>query len=48
MNKLINVVRVSRSFSYFILVSGRSAGTGIRDFSALLIPLVTIVVAFEA
>lgn len=47
MNKLINVVRVSRSFLLFILISERSTGMGIHDFSGLLIPLVTIGIAFE-
>jgi hypothetical protein len=47
-NKLINVVRVSRSMSCFILVSDRPIGTGVHNFLGLPIPLVTVAVAFEA
>lgn len=47
-NKLINIVGVSCSFSYLILISGRPIGTDIRDSSGLSIPIVTIAIAFEA
>jgi hypothetical protein len=47
-NKLINIVGVSCSFSYLILISDRLARIDIRDSSGLSIPIVTIDVAFEA